>query len=532
MDLVTLDGLGLTDTDNIEYLELDELPVSGIPHYSALRNLSVAADIAGAGSFDGVTNEVRNGAALGVSGVGRESGFGVFTDHNGNLYCIVQEDKDAWSVIRDNKLLGNQYYFGGIYRHMGSNGAFEANALMLGGEYAERNMRWGDYVPWGDATGANRTLYPPIPGMDFSTVEHRTIYHICKAIEATGQRVTYSGTNRPIPIVLGLLGEPIVFGDIVDRFFSIVIAVARGFAAQLGIPQPVIDSLVPVLDAIRQGNPVTVRDIGLIAQCLAPAAVRGLNNEHLNRALSTYSYVNTSRYGDAAAQLGIRPDELVTLLKGNFAQTLLLNADRYTALNRTVQNLQNCDTVNVVRALLKTGTARNLVIEYGSMARVPALQNALVTAQSGGLLGTMPGTLELAQAVINETSDIDSIESHRAMILTALGYQAPPAAWDDLTLRSLVERAVQLARNGVDTFVMPASIPWYTRSWMAPEVSRQAGVTVLAGVPDDADEMQNDTAQAEAVRTSETNIWPWLAAGSALAIGGPMLWDWIKGDEK
>lgn len=502
MDVVTLDGLGQIPDDAPEGVEfinsVTNYSNSGVSHFSVLKNLAVASDISGAGSFDGVTPEARNGAALGVTGTSDVTGWGMYTDRNGNTILVAQEDKKPWSIIKENGLLGDSWYQFELERKFGEGGAFEANALMIAGITQER---YRNYEVW-----ARNDQHPnPIPGL---TVRHwNQVVPLLQELEDTGRRF-----DRPIAVIL--TGSPVTFASIVGEFFDIVVSIARQFATGLGLPPKLFDVIVPLLKSLATGNKISSEELGQAALFIGNEIVRGEGNNYLNQAMRVYNAASLGQYAQAAEYAGVSSQDFRSLMGADYSVLLDSDVTKFLPVARTFQNVENMDTVNGLRARMKTGGLYDEIIESGTIARVPVLQNALISSQSGGLLGMLPGTLELSSVVANETNDIADAQTHKAFVMSAMGYVPFTDALDALALRSLAERAIEQARKGARSFVMPQGLSWHKRGKFAAEVSAMTGVEVVAGIPEEETEiinsLQDDVSGANVVL---------VTGATALAIG-------------
>lgn len=437
-------------------------------HWSAIRNLSVAADIAGAGASGefkdvGITPELLYGAAIGVPNAGAHSGYGMFTDENGNTICIATESRSAWGMIWGKDLLGKDPYVFRIPRNMGSGGAFEANAFMIAGI----DQRFGEYAGWSEA---ETSQIDGIPGLTLQ--RYNNFPSLLEQIEATGKKF-----DRPIVILSS--GEPVTIGSILSKALNFILAVAKPFAGMIGIPGDVFDLLSQSLHIIATEGKFTLDVLGDAAQLIVPAQYRSL----IQPAKSIYGKIDTGNYLEAMQELGVQGNfqgAARSLLGGDISNLIEKSTLGYQELTGKVQTMIHFDTIRSLAAANRSGSILNNVIDAGTMTKVPVLQNLLSATTSDTLTSAIPGVSDLMQTVVNETNDIAHPDLHKGAVQLALGQVVGSDTFDDLTLRGLKENANTLLENGGKRFVLPITIPVEKRHEWAQRIADDVGVNVVA----------------------------------------------------
>lgn len=441
-------------------------PTSKAYHWSAIRDLRVAADITGAGSFGDVgpaTDEIL-GSALGIPGATSHSGFGIFTDLNGNTICIATESRPAWGMIKGKQLLGKDPYTFHLERNMGTGGAYEANAFMIAGT----GQRFGGYAGWIDNNDSERNV---IPGLNLE--KYSDFPGLLTQIENSGKKF-----DRPIVVLSS--GEPVSLSSILTKAFTLILAAAKPFASLIGIPPVLFDLISGSLNTIITQGRFDIKVLADAAQLMIPQEYRGL----ITKATNVYAAIDSGNYMQAMQQIGV-----VGSIEG--AKNSLLNGDitaligksklTYNDLVATVQNVFQFDTIRSLAAANRSGTVLENVIDAGSMAKVPVLRNLLTTMTSGDTLSSaIPGVSEIMQTVVNETNDIVNPDLHKGAVHAALGLPVGADTFDDLTKRGVMERVSEVVEKGIKSFVMPIVIPEPKRYAWAQEVANEFKIQVLA----------------------------------------------------
>lgn len=437
-------------------------------HWSAIRDLSVAADIAGAGASgefapSGVEPYQIYGSALGTPGAGGHSGYGIFTDENGNTICIATESRSAWGMIWGKDLLGKNPYVFRIPRNMGQGGAYEANAFMIAGI----EQRYGGYEGW---SRIETSEIDKINGVTFN--RYNNFPDLLSQIENTGKKY-----DRPI--VLLSSGEPITFASVLNQALTLILAVAKPFASFIGIPPLAFDVIANSLNTIATQGKFTIDTLANAAQLIVPMDFRSI----IPQAKNIYSAIDKGNYLDAMQGLGITGNiagVTKSLLGGDISALLEKSNLGYQDIVGTVQNLFQFDTIRSLSAANRSGSVISNLIDAGTMTRVPVLQNLLTATTTDTLTSAIPGVSEIMQNAINQTNDIANVDLHKGAIQSALGHIVGQDTFDDLTLRGLKEKANSLLENGVKQFVMPIVIPLDKRLEFAQIIADDVKIQVLA----------------------------------------------------
>ena len=437
-------------------------------HWSAIRDLVVASDIAGAGAsgeFSGIgaPPEQIYGAAIGVPGAKAHSGYGMFTDNNANSILIATESRQAWGLIKGKNLLGRDPYIFHLERNMGSGGAFEANAFMMSG----RGERFGGYAGWIDSDDSERGVLPGLtlePYSDFPS--------LLTQIENTGRKF-----DRPIVILNS--GEPVTIGSILSKLVSIVLAIAKPFAALVGIPSAVFDIIAGAVNIIATQGKFPVSVLGDAVQLMLPVEYRSL----IPQATTIYGSISKGDYLGAMDGLGITGNVLGaknSLFNGDISALLDKSVLPYKELIGKVGNLFSMDTIKSIAAASRSGSVITNLIDRGTMTEVPVLQNLLIATTSDALPSALPGVAEVFEKSINETNDIANVDLHKGAIQMSLGQPVGSDTFDDLGIRALTERANDAVEKGVKRFVMPIVIPAVKRADWAQKIADTLQIQVIA----------------------------------------------------
>ncbi|MFN8358583.1 MAG: hypothetical protein U0264_01595 [Candidatus Kapaibacterium sp.] len=439
-------------------------------HWSAIRDLRVASDIAGAGasgefSPDGITAEQIYGASIGVPGAGAHSGYGMFTDLNGNTICIATESRPAWGMIKGKDLLGRDPYIFRIPRNMGSGGAFESNAFMIGGV----GKSFGEHAGWSEAESSQVT---GLPGITLNL--YNDFPHLLEQIENTGRKF-----DRPIVILSS--GEPITIGSVLEKALTFILAVAKPFAGMIGIPPELFDVLAQSLQVIATQGKFSIDILAGAAQLIIPAEYRSL----IQPAKSIYGNIESGNYLSAMQELGVHVNfqgATKSLLGGDISSLFEKSSLPYTDLVGKVQTMFQFDTIRSLSAATRSGSVLNNLIDAGTMTKVPVLQNLLATTTADTLTSAIPGVLDIMQAAVNQTNDISHPDLYKGAIQLGLGQIVGADTFDELTLRGLKEKANQILENGGKRYAIPITIPQTKRHEWAQSVADEVGIEVLADI--------------------------------------------------
>lgn len=444
---------------------------SEVPHWSIIRDLRVASDITEAGSFADISIDERNGAAIGIPASGKPSNFGIFTDNNGNLICIAQDDKPAWGQIWADELLGGKrdsWLRFNFNAHEGEGGAYEGNAYIIAGI----KERFNDYAGWVEW----EKMPKQIEGIALQP--YSTIPELLEQIEN-------SGKNFGKPIVCLLERNVITWDNAFDKMLPFILGAAGPFASILGLG-PVWSSIAQNIASIANDGSVSVKSLASVAQTLVPAHLR----TYLNPASSLFKGITTGNYRDAVSALGLtnikQSASILSAFKSGNIGSILGNTDTkldYDDIAGISQNMFNLEVVNSMRSALRSGAGKMKLIEEGSMTRVPVLQNYLASLSSESTIGgIIPGAAEIFKTAIHETNDFNNdMNAHKAAIQASMGYPVGIDSFDTLTKKGLTEKALTFSKNGIDSFALPLSIPVEKRSEWAQDISLDVGINTIAG---------------------------------------------------
>lgn len=436
-------------------------------HFSALRDIAVAADVAGEPNMREYNLSVADiyGAAMNVRGT-HVSECGVFTDNNGNTLIVCDNDAQIARVSREKKIFGAAYYETSLRRYKGE-GSGAANAVItLAGLATEvRGFKGKNYD--------NRMSTLRLPAGE---LKYYNVFDLFQQIESSGQRL-----DRPVVVVM--TNDVITWSTFGDSLLSVVLAVAKPFAAMIGIPSQVFDLISTAALKIATTGRVDVADLATVAQTLAPESVRA----YITQGAQVYSAVSTGDYVAAADALGISAVRQARDVIDKFARGLTTDVLQASTIPvqdtlKIIQNTFNIEATNAVRAQSRSGSLISKIIDAGSITRVPAMQDLLIASSAPTILGALPKVQELIASVVNETNDITNVHQHKAWIQAAAGLPIGDNVFDGLLVRSLVERAVDAARDGAHSFMMPITVPEEKRKRIAAEVAKQSGVRTLTPV--------------------------------------------------
>lgn len=475
------------------------------PHWSAIYDIRVAADIAGAGASGefadrGAEPSQIYGAAIGVPNAGGHSGYGVFTDYNNNTIIIATESRPAWGMIQSKKLLGKDPYIFHLPRNMGSGGAFEANAFMIAGI----GERFGDYAGWTAAEHAEITqttiknrdgsLVPANPNFPsgITLSPYINFPQLLTQIENTGRKF-----DRPIVVLSS--GEPVTLASIVNQFLSTVLIVAKPFAELIGIPPALYDTLAGAVQEVVTTGKFSFTSLANVSQLILPKEYRS----YLPKARDVYAKIESGDYLSAASILGVTPDKAVStvehLLGGDVSKILGKTTASIADVTGKVQAIYQMDTVRALTAATRSGSVFTALTDAGTMTKVPTLQNLLATTTSDTLVGALPSVSDIMSAVVNETRDIANVDLHKGALQLSLGQMVGSDTFDDLTLTGLKQRANALMEQGAKSFVLPVVVPDFKKIDYARAIADAVGQTVVFA--------RSGSSSMQSVSPNESNEW-------------------------
>lgn len=282
-------------------------------------------------------------------------------------------------------------------------------------------------------------------------------------------------SNRPI--VINITGRPSTWKRgweaVGEKLAKIAIDMAMQFAAPyvndiLGLDAGSFLKMTPTVQGLVENRPVQVSELAAAAGLVLPPDLRG----SLRSAVSFYEDVKRGDYAAAAKQFGIDTSGVNKIMK-DYAAGVSAEAAKAS------QSIYIMDTINQVRGAIRSGTAKQEIINFGTVTKSPALQNMMMAAM-GTPTAAIPKAVEVAGLMASETEDLQGANEWRAMYQIAHGTPITSCSIDRIALRGLVERARTLFDRGVTTMNMPDIVPKDKRECFADEVRSQTGVKVGA----------------------------------------------------
>lgn len=440
MDLVTLEGLDFTTPAKSGPAPIviptgvgnanPKLIGDAVPHFEWMKNWAVLRDAVGNNN-----SRAAKGSAFGLMDFNptRTSDIGLFRDRAGNTIVLQMEN---FAGDNDNP----------FYQIFETVGAYGNDPIYI-------NVDRGQ----GDGFLENH-LFPELSGNVISKLAN---------IEAQGRR------NRVI--VVRVQGKPTTWkrvGEITEEWMDTVIDLALNVALPyLGdfigtAATELVGSLRPTIKNLAKGEPVQVMDLAAAVTLVAPKDMQ----KEIESAAAFYEAVRTSNYMAAAQIVGKNVkavDQILNYELGNAS----------TQVNKIAQNAYLMDTVNDVRAQIRSGTAKQEIINNSTMTKTPTIQDLLLAANAS-MVAAVPRVQEIAGLAVRETFDLTTPAEYRSIYQMAYGYPVTKGSIAGLALRGLVERALTLRRNGVRTMDLPSIVPPGQRRDFAAEISRQTGMGV------------------------------------------------------
>ncbi|MBL7997041.1 MAG: hypothetical protein JNL32_00245 [Candidatus Kapabacteria bacterium] len=445
-----------------------------VPHFEALQDIRVAADIADGWfendmnfaqfGFHTITMDEIRGAAIGVPGATHHSYYGVFTDDNGNEYIIVMESKPIYKIIEQSGMLRNVERFD-FERHMGP-GMGEYNSMMVQGVHTFRGED-RDATSWGG--GDNKRF--EIGGR--SLPDYNTVRGLCGALQALNVQF-----DKPILIVLS--GEPITFQSAWDATYQYIAAAASAGLALIGVPPQLTQAAFSLANSAVNGEKVQVNTLIQVASAIVPVDYR----PYMNKAESLITNIQRSDYAAIADTLGIPLDKNIrgvisNLQKGNYADIVLQYANDYVPTISTIQNSIAANAVNKLAANLRTNTIGDSIIDAGTSILNDNLQQIYASCSNGTTLpAVLPGVASVVNAIATGTNDITSPEIRRGFMNMLAGQPTGTEVFDGLLLNSMKQKANELASIGKN-FVMPIYVPLEKRFAFGRDIAEDVGVQVI-----------------------------------------------------
>lgn len=399
---------------------------SDVPHFSWMLNDDVLFDALGSqrtrvpgSAFGLIRPETKN-----------TSGFGVFRTKHDQPIVIVTEEYAGANV---NPIAGNLF----------SLGCFGSNPEIID-------------VPRGEGDGyIEEWLMPQI---------RNTVLPKLEQIENRGP------SNRVVVIkVKGRARTWKYVAELSLQYAELALNLAMDFAAPyassvLGIAASDFLQAKPFIRSLVKNEPVDVSALASAAVMVVPSDIRPT----LDKAADFYQKAQNGQYLPAAQVLGIDVSGINNVLN-DFSSAVP------DSVAKTAQGIYVMDTINQVRGTIRSGTAKQEVINNGTITQSAALQNMLLSAIST-TTAAIPRAIEISGLTAMETKDLQTSNEWRGILQIAHGVPTTPCSLDRLALRGLVERARDLAQKGFKQMNIPALVPADKRECFADEVRAQTGM--------------------------------------------------------
>lgn len=405
-----------------------------VPHFTWMQNDAVLYDALGS------SNTRTPGSAFGLMRPDNKtaSGIGVFrTKHNRPVIVVTE----TFAGDNDNPMM----------KPLTDSGVFGLNPERIKVE----RYGGGGYI--------EERIFPQFRETDMripSVIQQLT------AMENQGP------SNRPI--VVTITGRPTTWrrvGEISADIAKLAIDLAMKYAAPyanefLGINASDFLGFTPMIQGLVDNKPVDVTTLATAAGLVLPKELRG----EVASATAFYQKVQRGDYAGAAQTFGINTDGVTRIMK-DFA------ADTSDKASKSAQAVYIMDTINQVRGSIRSGTAKQEIINFGTITKTPALQNMLLGAMSFST-AAVPKATEVAGLMASETQDLQTSAEWRGMMQIAHGTPITPCSMDAIALRGLVERARTLSDRGFKNMNMPDIVPSDKRDCFADEIRKQTGMSI------------------------------------------------------
>lgn len=398
-----------------------------VPHFSWLFNDDVLYDALGS------INTKTPGSAFGMMmpETTNASGFGVFRTKHNRPVVIVTE------------------------RYSGDNENPMAKTLTEAGAYGSNPERI-EVLRGGGAGYIENSIFPKVRGY--------VMQQLIK-IENSGP------SNRPI--VIEIKGRPTTWSYIGEQLTAaaeIAVNLAMDYAAPyvnkyLNIDTKTFLNFKPFVASLVQNKPVSVVDLAQAASLVVPPDVR----TSIKSATDFYQNVQRGNYAAAAKQFGIDTNG-VNRIMNDFAASVP------APVAKAAQSIYIMDTINQVRGSIRSGSAKQEIINNGTITKTPALQNLILSAMTT-TTAAIPRAVEVAGLMAHETDDLQNANEWRGMYQIAHGMPVTPCSLDRIALRGLVERARELFNRGYKNMNMPDIVPADKRDCFGDEIRSQTGVS-------------------------------------------------------
>lgn len=397
-----------------------------VPHFSWLTNDDVLYDALGS------VNTRVPGSAFGLvmPETKNNSGFGVFRNRYDRPIVVVTE---SYSGDNDNPM----------FRQLQETGAWGNNPVII-------------EVPRGEGGGyMERTIFPEIRNNVISQLV----------------RLENEGPSNRL-ILVKIVGRPRTwryFGELALQYAELAVNLAMDYAAPyvgkfLDIPVSQFLDFKPLVMSLVKDEPVDIGSLAQAASLVVPSDIRGT----MNKAAEFYQNVQNGQYAAAAKDIGVDLSGVDRILN-DFSS----NVPDVAA--KTAQGIYVMDTINQVRGSIRSGTAKQEIIQNGTITKTPALQNLILSAMNT-TTAAVPRAVEVSGLTAKETNDLQKAAEWRGIYQIAHGVPVTPCSLDRLAVRGLVERARDLYQKGYKTMNMPAIVPADKKACFADEIAAQTGI--------------------------------------------------------
>lgn len=402
-----------------------------VPHFSWLNNNDVLYDALGS------VNTRVPGSAFGLvmPETTNNSGFGLFRNRHDRPIVVVTE---TYSGDNTNPM----------FQNLQETGAWGNDPVIL-------------EVPRGEGGGyMERTIFPHMRN---------------KVIPALTRLENEGPSNRLI--LVKIVGRPRTwryFGELALQYAELAVNLAMDYAAPyvgkfLDVPVSDFLNLKPMIMSLVKNQPVDINSLAQAASMVVPSDIRPT----LSKASQFYQNVQQGQYAAAAKDLGVDLSGVDRILN-DFASGVP------DVAAKTAQGIYVMDTINQVRGSIRSGTAKQEIIQNGTITKTPALQNLILSAMST-TTAAVPRAIEISGLTAKETSDLQSAKEWRGIYQIAHGVPVTPCSLDRIAVRGLVERARELYQKGYTTMNMPSIVPADKRDCFSDEIRAQTGVSTTGG---------------------------------------------------
>lgn len=402
-----------------------------VPHFSWLTNDDVLYDALGS------VNTRVPGSAFGLMmpETTNNSGFGLFRNRHDRPIVVVTE---TYSGDNTNPM----------FQNLQETGAWGNDPVIL-------------EVPRGEGGGyMERTIFPNIRN---------------KVIPALTRLENEGASNRLI--LVKIVGRPRTwryFGELALQYAELAVNLAMDYAAPyvgkfLDIPVSDFLNLKPFITSLVKDQPVDIGSLAQAASLVVPSDIRPT----LGKAAEFYQNVQQGQYMAAAKDLGVDLSGVDRILN-DFASGVP------DVAAKTAQGIYIMDTINQVRGSIRSGTAKQEIIQNGTITKTPALQNLILSAMNT-TTAAVPRAVEISGLTAKETSDLQSAKEWRGIYQIAHGVPVTPCSLDRIAVRGLVERARELYQKGYKTMNMPSIVPADKRDCFSDEIRAQTGISTTGG---------------------------------------------------